>query len=90
MHAAEGGNLEVVELLLEKGANVDAKDPGGWTALTYAAWNGSSDVVKLLERRVAAKTLMDAACLGDLKLLQQLIKEGADVNMKTRVMNEHP
>ena len=81
--AAESGKLEVVKLLLEKGANVNAKTPSGWTALTWAAWNGSSDVVKLLEGRVAAKTLMDAACLGDLKLLQQLIKKGADVNMKT-------
>ena len=73
----------MVKLLLQKGANVNAKTPSGWTALTWAAWSGSSDVVKLLEGRVAAKTLMDAACLGDLKLLQQLIKKGADVNMKT-------
>ena len=83
MYAAGGGNLEVVKLLLQKGANVDAKTRSGWTALTWAAWSGSSDVVKLLEGRVAAKTLMDAACLGDLKLLQQLVKEGADVNMQT-------
>jgi ankyrin repeat protein len=90
MYAAGAGYLETVQLLLEKGANVNAKTRGGWTALTWAAWGGSSDVVKLLEGRVAAKTLMDAACLGDLKLLQQLIKEGANVKMETLVEERTP
>ncbi len=83
IYAARCGDLDVVELLLEKGANVNAETPGRWTALTSSAWNGSSDMVELLQGRAAAKTLMCAACLGDLKLLQQLSKEEADVNLKT-------
>jgi ankyrin repeat protein len=38
----------VVRLLLEKGADVTAKDNIGWTALHRAARNGHEEVVKLL------------------------------------------
>lgn len=35
------GNEEMVELLLENGAKVDATDVGGYTPLIRAAWFGS-------------------------------------------------
>jgi ankyrin repeat protein len=37
-----------VKLLLEKGAELEAKDSSGWTALSYAARYGNEAVVKLL------------------------------------------
>jgi ankyrin repeat protein len=48
-----------VRLLLEKGADVEAKDNSGWTALHYAARRGHEAVVRLLLEKgvdVEAKT----------------------------------
>ncbi len=41
-------NERMPELLLERGADVNAKDDAGWSALTRAARLGFNDVVKLL------------------------------------------
>jgi Ankyrin repeats (3 copies)/Ankyrin repeat len=46
--AAWYGHLEVVKLLLEKGAEVDAKDRGKQTPMSRAAGNRHLEVVKLL------------------------------------------
>jgi ankyrin repeat protein len=46
--AAESGQREVVELLLEKGANPTSKDYSGQTSLHYAAKAGHNAVVSLL------------------------------------------
>jgi ankyrin repeat protein len=48
-YAASNGQLEVVKLLLEKGAgaDIDGKNHNG-TPLLFAAQNGDIDVVKLL------------------------------------------
>ena len=45
---AERGNEAVVRLLLERKADVDARDENGWVALHGAAWNGHEVVVGLL------------------------------------------
>ncbi len=46
MLAAFSGNMDLTQLLLEKGAFVSKTI--GWTALHYAATNGHDDIVKLL------------------------------------------
>ncbi|KAF8736028.1 hypothetical protein AX14_001030 [Amanita brunnescens Koide BX004] len=46
--AADRGNIEVVKLLLEKGADPTLKDPDDLTALELADTAGHEDVVKLL------------------------------------------
>ncbi|MEW6349022.1 MAG: ankyrin repeat domain-containing protein [Thermodesulfobacteriota bacterium] len=48
MWAAEQGNEKVVGLLLDKGADVNAKSPEGWTALMSAAMGGDPEVVRRL------------------------------------------
>jgi hypothetical protein len=47
-HAAGGGRAEVAELLIDKGADVNAKDNGGRTPLIHAAHYGQKEVVELL------------------------------------------
>lgn len=46
--AASRGNLGVVQVLLENGANPDAADPTGFTPLAHAASQGHADVVRAL------------------------------------------
>ena len=46
--AGESTVVETVKLLLKAGANVDAADEDGDTALTLAACNGHVEMVKLL------------------------------------------
>jgi hypothetical protein len=48
LHAAvEGGNLDIVKLLMHHGADVFATNRG-WNALMGAAWQGHSDILDLL------------------------------------------
>ena len=48
IEAAEAGNIKNVKKLLKQGAEVDARDNYGWTALMRAAMWGHLDVVKFL------------------------------------------
>ncbi|XP_049633475.1 caskin-2 isoform X1 [Suncus etruscus] len=53
-HAALGGSLELIALLLEAQATVDIKDSNGMRPLHYAAWQGRLEPVRLLLRAAAA------------------------------------
>ncbi|XP_070630179.1 caskin-2 isoform X2 [Bos indicus] len=53
-HAALGGSLELIALLLEAQATVDIKDSNGMRPLHYAAWQGRLEPVRLLLRASAA------------------------------------
>ncbi len=44
--AAQQGNLNIAKFLVEKGADIGAKDKNGRTSLRIAACNGSLDIVK--------------------------------------------
>lgn len=46
--AARWGNLKLIQVLLEKGANIEAKDKNGTTALMEAAINNHLKVIKVL------------------------------------------
>ena len=46
--AAREGYEDVVELLLDCGADLEAKDELGWTPLSHTAENGQAVIVKLL------------------------------------------
>jgi len=49
LHAAAAGrNREAVRLLLEHGADANARQEGGWTALHAAAQNGDVEMARLL------------------------------------------
>ncbi|XP_027729190.1 caskin-2 [Vombatus ursinus] len=53
-HAALGGSLELMALLLDAQATVDIKDSNGMRPLHYAAWQGRLEPVRLLLRAAAA------------------------------------
>jgi ankyrin repeat protein len=51
--AAEEGHKDLVELLITKGANVNAKDEDGVTPLQYAKIEGHTGIVELLRKHGA-------------------------------------
>ena len=57
--AARNGHTEVVEYLLDQGAQVDAKGVFGGTGLHWAAINGHRKTVELLIARGASLTIRD-------------------------------
>ena len=84
---------EVAELLINKGADVNVKLPGGWTPLLWAVINGLKEVAELLiasgadmnaKERDGMTPLHRAALEGHKEIVKLLIAEGADVNAKDR------
>uniref|UniRef100_A0A8C0BFV6 Caskin-2 n=1 Tax=Buteo japonicus TaxID=224669 RepID=A0A8C0BFV6_9AVES len=53
-HAALGGSLDLISLLLEAQATVDIKDSNGMRPLHYAAWQGRVEPVRVLLRASAS------------------------------------
>jgi ankyrin repeat protein len=49
MHAAAEGNLDVVKILLEAGADLTLKDVDGDDATSFARQAGHTELVKILE-----------------------------------------
>lgn len=50
MLAARYNRVEIVKLLLESGANSDAKDNNGFKALKYAELSNATDTIELLKK----------------------------------------
>lgn len=83
--AAAMANLEMVNLLLELGADPKLKDKWGGTALEEAAIVGSAPIVKRL-RELGLKTawpLHVAAGIGDLETLDRLLRQPELINQPT-------
>lgn len=51
--AAQMGHSEIVQYLIEQGANIDEIDGERYSVLDSAAWSGNPDVVKVVLNRVA-------------------------------------
>src|SRR5215471_3944124 len=92
MTAAYYGNLNIVVLLLERGANVKAVNRDGGTALHYAARGGRSfEVVATLVSRGAPVNAQDqtgwtALMMGleNREITELLLTHGADVKLRTK------
>jgi ankyrin repeat protein len=94
--AARNGNEEVVRVLLDHGANVNARSGGpiGQTALMAAASNGNRlTIIRLLVDRGAdvniqgeagLTALMGAAVEGDIESVKYLLSKGANPSLKDR------
>jgi len=87
--ACEDGNLEIVNLLIQKGVNLNGSDFYSETPLQYAAEFGHIAIVKRLieagadvdfiEDRLSA--LHIAACRGQAEVVKMLIRAKCDVNI---------
>ena len=51
--ASENGHKDIVQMLLDAGADVNAKGNGGWTALKLALEYGYKDLFSLLKKHGA-------------------------------------
>lgn len=100
--AAGSGSLEKVKVLVERGANVNARDNRGQNALFYAVYKGAPDVVAYLldhgiETNVAGGSLgyqgMGETALamavqkGDVAVVKMLLAKGADPNFRSKEMS---
>lgn len=93
MYAARFGHTKIVQILLQEGADVKAKDSKGETALMGAASIGRVRMIQSLVEKGAdidAKTyrgttaLMKAAKLGHSAAVNNLLEAGADMQLKNK------
>lgn len=81
--AVYNGRTKIVSLLLERGADVRAKDTRGWTPLHGAAWYNYTEVCELLLQYGAdanakdyeGKTAYDVASENGKKACRRLLKQ---------------
>lgn len=87
--AVREGHLQIAEVLIERGASIDAPDRSGWSSLTSAVYRNDAEMVDLLLRNGANKDrygdsgwnpLAVAITYGDLARVKQLVDVGANVN----------
>ena len=89
--ACVGGEKEVADLLIRRGADVNLRDKRGATPLWIAARGGHKEIVELLiekgadisasDGRREATPLLIAARSGHADVVELLIAKGADVNV---------
>ncbi|WP_157154466.1 ankyrin repeat domain-containing protein [Brachyspira murdochii] len=92
-------NIAIAELLIENGADIEAKDDDDINVLVYASTYNNEEMVKfLLEKGADANTvceiknehidisptpLMNAAYRGNTNIINMLLENGADINYTT-------
>lgn len=90
IQAARGGFLEIVQLLVEHGADVNVASSSGKTALSWSAYKGHVQIVQFLLAQEGidvnkpdnhgSTALIKTALCGNIELVRMLLKHGADPN----------
>lgn len=89
MTAALFGRANLAKRLLAAGADVNARNDSGWTALKIAVLRRKQEIIKVLLGAGADTTvkdergnslLIDAATLGDIALVNHFAAAGVDIN----------
>jgi len=87
--AIRGKQTAIVEILLDGGADVNAEDIMGFTPLYLAIEKDDPVLVELLLKKGANVNthmpLMQAAALGNIKIIKMLLANGASVNAVTMI-----
>ena len=89
--AAAFGNTEIVQLLIEGGADMDLTDEQGRSAIAIAIQEGHQEIVQLLEKAGArvssdattgsAEALLGAAKQSNVEILRSALAAGIDPNI---------
>ncbi|MFP3024867.1 MAG: ankyrin repeat domain-containing protein, partial [Wolbachia sp.] len=82
--AVEGNKLDTVKFLLDRGADIEVKDIHNQTPLGLAIQKGYTDIVKALEQERLGKELFTAVREYNLPRVEELISQGANLNVKDR------
>jgi len=83
-HAACDGQKEIVQYLLDQGADVNAKANDGFTPIHVAAVQGHTETVRLFAERGATDLdAPSAAAANNVERLRQLVKEDPELLVKT-------
>ena len=92
--AAQHGQVEALQLLLERGVSVEAQDLEGMTPLFYAAHGGQLEALQYLVTAGANPSHLEgqgrsalywAANVGQIEVLKLLLQLGCDPNIPTRL-----
>ena len=78
--------IQIIELLIEKGADVDKPGPHNWTALYIAISRGHYDVCEILldaGAKILANDLPEASRNGDTDICELLLSKGASIDRKS-------
>jgi hypothetical protein len=88
-YASENGQIDIIKVLINVGAVIDAQDGGGRTSLFLASNADKKETVNVLLNKGADPNIKDsngdtamhvAAGNGDLDILKLLIEKGGEIN----------
>ena len=83
-YAGRNGHKDIVNLLIAKGADVNAKNGEGLMPLDIAINANHRDIVELLIAKGAEVSIHTAVRLGDVDRIRSVLEKGADVNAQDK------
>jgi ankyrin repeat protein len=89
--AAMSGHVDMVRKLLNKGANINHKDGGVYSSLSWATRQRHANVVNELLKRGAARNtaaLRQAIVYSQVPIIRMLVRAGTPINQEIRNMHK--